>query len=501
MNLETTERAATGIEGLDDILGGGLPINRLYLIQGDPGVGKTTLALQYLLAGEKNHERGLYITLSETKEELLAVARSHGWSLDGLALMELAAIESELFQDAQNTLFHPSEVELNRTTRLVLDEVERIKPARIVFDSLSEMRLLAETALRYRRQMLALKQYFAGRQATVLLLDDRTSGEADMQVQSIAHGVLGLEKLPLDYGVERRRLNVVKMRGLRYRGGYHDFIIRPGGLQVFPRLVAAEHHEEFRSETVSSGLQPLDALLGGGLDRGTSNLFLGPAGTGKSTLAMQYAIATAAKGERVMLYTFDEGAGILVERARAIGMDIQRHLDTRMITVHQVDPAELSPGQFATQVRCAVKHDHAELIIIDSLNGYMNAMPDEQFLSIHMHELLSFLNQQGTLTILTMAQHGLMGMMNAPVDLSYLADTVVMLRYFEAAGSVRKAISVIKKRSGIHETTIREFQVTKTGIKVGEPLNEFQGVLTGVPTFFGKTDQMNRDVLRAPKLS
>ncbi|MDB6020635.1 MAG: kaiC [Pedosphaera sp.] len=490
MEPTPSPKCGIGIAGLDDILDGGLPKNRLYLVQGDPGVGKTTLALQYLLEGVRQQERGLYITLSETREELLEVAHSHGWSLDGFAVMELSAIEGELLQEAQNTLFHPSEVELNRTTKLVLDEVEKVKPARVVFDSLSEMRLLAETALRYRRQMLALKQFFAGRKTTVLMLDDRTSGEADLQVQSISHGVLGLEKVPLDYGVERRRIKVVKMRGLKFRGGYHDFIIEQGGLRVFPRLVAAEHHRPFQRETVSSGLPALDALLGGGLDRGTSSLFMGPAGTGKSTIAMQYAMAVAARGERVVIYAFDENVGTLLARANQIGMDIESHIKSKLISLHQIDPAELPPGQFASRIRDAVQHGKARLVIIDSLNGYLNAMPDEKFLSIQMHELLSFLGQQGTLTILTMAQHSLLGALNAPVDLSYLADTVILLRYFEAMGSVKKAVSVIKKRSGRHEATIREFKITQQGIHVGEPLEQFQGVLTGVPTFFGKSHQV-----------
>jgi circadian clock protein KaiC len=495
-------KCEAGIEGLDDVLGGGFPTHRLYLIQGDPGVGKTTLALQFLLEGARRKEQGLYITLSETKEELLEVAQSHGWSLDPLAIMELSAIEAELLQEAQNTLFHPSEVELNRTTRMVLEEVEKTKPVRVVFDSLSEMRLLSETPLRYRRQMLALKQFFAGRQVTVLLLDDRTSGESDLQVQSIAHGVLCLEKISLDYGVERRRLKVVKMRGVKFRGGYHDFIIEQGGLRVFPRLVAAEHHKPFQRESVSSGIIALDSLLGGGLDRGTSNLILGPAGCGKSTLAMQYAMAMAAQGEHAVLYSFDESVGTLIARASDIGMDISRHVESKKLKVYQVDPAELPPGQFVSRIREAVERDHAKLLIIDSLNGYMNAMPDERFLSIQMHELLSFLGQQGTLTIMTMAQHGLMGSMTAPVDLSYLADTVVLLRYFEAMGSVRKAVSVIKKRSGHHESTIREYKITGRGVEVGEPLSDFQGVLTGVPTYFGKGGQiLKSDVGNRPKFS
>lgn len=494
-------RCKTGISGLDDILNGGLPRNRFHLIQGDPGVGKTTLALQFLLEGARNNERGLYLSLSETKTELADVAQSHGWCLDQFAILELAEIETELLKESQNTLFHPSEVELNRTTKRLLDEVEKIKPHRMVIDSLSELQLLSETALRYRRQMLGLKQYFSGRNITVLLLDDRTR-EPDLQIQSIAHGVLGLEKIPLDYGVERRRLKVVKMRGLKFRGGYHDFVIERGGLSVFPRLVAAEHHVEFKRGAVSSGLPPLDSLLGGGLDRGTSSLFMGPAGSGKSTLAMKFANALAEAGEKSLVFSFDESVGTLIARAGEIGMDLRRHLESKTIQVQQVDPAELPPGQFACRIREAVEAQNAKLIIIDSLNGYMNAMPDEKFLTIQMHELLIYLGQQGTLTILTMAQHGLMGSMSSPVDLSYLADTVVLLRYFEATGSVKKAISVIKKRSGYHESAIREYKITKDGVQVGEPLQAFQGVLTGVPTFIGKSEQiLGSSALSKPKLS
>lgn len=490
MSLNSSTKDSTGVNGLDDILAGGLPKKRLYLVQGDPGVGKTTLALQYLLTGVRARESCLYITLSETKEELTEVAHSHGWSLDGLHILELSAIEQQMLQEAQNTLFHPSEVELNQTTKLLLAEVERVKPVRVVFDSLSEIRLLAETPLRYRRQMLSFKQYFAGRNTTVLLLDDNTSESGDLQVQSIAHGVIALEKLSLDYGTERRRLKVIKLRGVKFRGGNHDFNIESGGLRVFPRLVAAEHHSPFKREPVPSGLPAMDALLGGGLDRGTSNLFIGPAGTGKSTLAMQYAMAMANQGEKVMLFAFDENLNTLVARAKAIGMDIQRHLDSRMIVAQQIDPAELPPGEFADRIRDAVQRNKAKLLIIDSINGYMNAMPDEKFLAIQLHEVLSFLSQQGILTIMTVAQHGLMGTMQAPVDVSYLADTVVILRFFEALGSVKKAISVIKKRSGYHEETIREYKINSQGIQVGEPLREFQGVLTGVPSFVGKSDQI-----------
>ncbi|MDB6122034.1 MAG: circadian clock protein KaiC [Pedosphaera sp.] len=501
VELPSIEKDSTGIQGLDDILGGGFPKNRLYMIQGDPGVGKTTLALQYLQTGVRAGEKCLYITLSETREELMQVAESHGWSLAGIDIFELSAVEQQLAAEAENTLFHPSEVELNRTTQLLLNEVERVKPERLVFDSLSEMRLLAETPLRYRRQMLALKTFFAHRKTTVLLLDDRTGEHGDQQVQSIAHGVISLETVGADFGVERRRLKVVKIRGLKYRSGYHDFNIERGGIEVFPRLVASEHHVAFKREPVSSDVAEMDRLLGGGLDRGTSNLFLGPAGTGKSTMALQFAMAMASRGEKVMLYSFDENLGTMLARAKGLGMDIQKHLDSKMISAQQIDPAELPPGEFAARVRASVEKD-AKLVIIDSLNGFLNAMPNEKHLIIQLHELLSYLNQQGMLTIMTLAQHGLMGPMNSPVDVSYLADTVLLLRYFEAFGSIRKAVSIIKKRSGRHEDTIREYQITSDGVRVGKPLKEFQGVLTGIPSFRGESEQiMTSNVGSRPKLS
>jgi circadian clock protein KaiC len=475
---------ATGIEGLDDILGGGFPAHRLYLIEGNPGSGKTTLALQFLLEGARRGERGLYVTLSETREELLDVARSHGWSLDALAVCELIPSEESLLPDAQPRMFHPSEIELSETTQRVLAEVEQVRPARAVFDSLSEMRLLAQNPLRYRRQILALKQFFTGRRSTVLLLDDRTSEVTDLQLQSLAHGVVSLEQLTPEYGAERRRLRVVKMRGRRFRGGYHDFKIERGGLAVFPRLVAAEHRKEFPREPVRSGIGALDALVGGGLERGTSTLFLGPAGSGKSSLATQYAVAAAERGEKAVLFAFDESVGTLLTRSESLGMGLRGHLEAGRIRVQQVDPAELSPGEFAFLVRQAVEHEGATLVVIDSLNGYLNAMPEERFLTAQLHELLTFLGQQGVVTLLVVAQNGLIGSaMQAPVDASYLADSVVLLRYFEARGMLRRALSVLKRRSGPHEATLREFGLTAGGLTVGEPLKEFQGILTGTPAF------------------
>lgn len=475
-------RLATGSAGLDRVLEGGFPANRLYLVEGDPGTGKTTLALQFLLEGVRRKEPVLYVTLSETKEELIVVAHSHGWSLEGVNLHELVPPEESLKTESQYTIFHPSEVELGETTRAVIEEVERIQPRRVVFDSLSEMRLLARDPLRYRRQILALKQFFSGRKSTVLLLDDRTSADTDLQVQSIAHGVLMLEQLELDYGAERRRLRVSKLRGSRFLGGFHDFTIRTGGVEVFPRLVAADRRAEFRQEAVASEVAELDALLGGGLDRGTATLVLGPAGCGKSSLATHFAAAAAARGERAAAFIFDEGVNTYLNRAAGLGMNLRKEVETGRLTVQQVDPAELSPGEFAHAVCEAVESGGARLVVIDSLNGYLQAMPDERFLTAQMHELLTYLNQRGVVTLLVMAQHGFMGSMSSPVDVSYLADTVVLLRYFEAAGAIRRAISVVKKRTGRHENTIREMRLSaSSGLEVGEPLTAFRGVLTGIP--------------------
>jgi circadian clock protein KaiC len=486
-----TPRMSTGVEGLDGILEGGLPPNRIYLVEGEPGTGKTTIALQFLLEGARLGETGLYVTLSETKEELRAVAESHGWSLDGFDIYELLPPEESLRPDSQYTIFHPSEIELGETTSAVLKEVDRIKPKRVVFDSLSEMRLLAHDALRYRRQILALKQYMAGRQTTVILLDDKTSDAHDLQVLSIVHGAIMLEHLAVEYGAERRRLRVIKLRGARFRGGYHDFNIETGGVRVFPRLVAAGQHQQFKREAMSSNVAELDSLLGGGLDRGTSTLMIGPAGCGKSSLAAQFAAAAASRGERAAIFVFDETRETYVARAKGIGTDIQGYLDEGLITLQQVDPAELAPGEFANTVVGAVNKSGARVVVIDSLNGYLNAMPEERFLTIQMHEMLTYLNQQGVITLLVMAQHGFLGAtMATPVDVSYLADTVLMLRYFEAGGAVRRAISVVKKRSGMHENTIREFRISSEGIQVGEPLVKFQGVLTGVPTFAGAQDAL-----------
>ena len=480
-------RISTGSSGLDDVLGGGFDANRMYLYEGRPGTGKTTIALQFLLKGVQDGERVLYITLSETKRELSLVALRHGWSLQGVDIFELVPPETTLDPDRELTVFHPAEMELSETTNLIFREVERINPTRVVFDSLSELRLLAQSPLRYRRQVLALKHFFTNRNCTVVLLDDLSSSQDDLQLHSIAHGVVLLEQLALDYGAERRRLRVIKMRGIRFRGGFHDFTIEQGGLRIFPRLIAAEHHKSFLGKVTPSGNAELDQLLGGGLERGTNALLIGAAGVGKSSVALTYAIAAAERGEHAVFFAFDEGRGTVEARARTLGLPLEKHVNSGHVRFQQIDPAEMSPGEFAANVRNSVEVQNARIVIIDSLNGYLNAMPDERFLILQMHELLTYLGQQGVLTILVLAQHGLVGPMDTPLDISYLSDAVLMLRYFELAGTVRRALSVVKKRSGQHEHTIREFRLSSDGIKLGPPMKEFSGIFSGNPRYTGAT--------------
>ena len=470
--------------GLDDVLSGGLTRNRLYLVEGMPGSGKTTLALQFLMAGAKEGEPVLYVTLSETAEELRAVAASHGWTLDGVEIRELTPTEGVLDPDEQNTMFHPSETELASTTQLILDDVVRLRPSRVVFDSLSELRLLSGSALRYRRQILALKQFFASRDCTVLLLDDMTAADHDLQMQSIAHGVVLLDQLNPEYGAERRRLRVVKYRGVKFRGGFHDFVINTGGIQVFPRLVASEHRRLTSHGKLASEVVELDVLLGGGIEEGTSTLIVGAAGTGKSTVAAQFAAAAARRGQGAAIFVFDESPATLLSRCEQLEIDLPAQLDAGRASIQQIDPAEMTPGEFIHAIRRAVEVQKVKLVVIDSLNGYLNAMPEERHLTIQLHELLVYLGQMGVATILIGAHQGLIGgQMVTPVDASYLADAVVLLRYFEDRGEVRQTIAVVKKRGGAHERTLREFRLGPKGITVGQPLREFRGVLTGTPVY------------------
>jgi circadian clock protein KaiC len=484
--IDLNDKAALGVAGLDDITRGGLARGRLYLLEGSPGTGKTTIATQFLMAGAEGGESSLYITLSETEDELRAGAASHGWDLKGIELFELVPPESLLDDDQQQSLLYSSDLELGETTRRIFEAFERTKPQRVVLDSLSEIRLLAQSSLRYRRQILALKHYFARSGATVLMLDDLSSEANDRTMHSVAHGVFRLEELSPEYGAERRRLRVVKYRGQRYRGGYHDFVISTGGVKVFPRLVSAEHRTDFKREMLSTESAELNALLGGGVERGSSVLILGPAGTGKSLLALTFIAGSVRRGEHAAMFVFDEELGLLIERAKGLGIDIQAMVDSGKLVIEQIDAAEMTPGELSALVRRCVEGHHAKTVVIDSLNGYQAAMPEEQALILQMHELLQYLNRQGVSTFLTVAQHGLVGDMKAPVDVTYLADTVVLLRYFEARGRVRRAISVIKKRTGAHEDTIREYRIGAEGITLGEPLIGFQGVLRGVPELVGE---------------
>lgn len=489
--------ASTGIEGLDACVGGGLPRDRVYLIEGDPGVGKTTLALQFLLKGAELGETVLLISLAETSDELKVVATSHNWDLSGVKIFDVSPTQSGL--EEQYSILQPSEIELTDTIKKIVEEVDRVKPQRVVIDSLSEVRLLSQSPLRYRRQVLALKQHLRGRDCTVMLLDDRGGNKNDLTIQSLVHGVIELQKYSPLYGKARRKLQIAKLRGVGFQAGFHDFNITTGGIEVYPRLQASNHRTEFKREQLKSGVEGLDKALGGGLDRGTSTLVVGPAGTGKSSLALLYAIKSAERGERAVIFTFDEGMGTLFERARQLGMDIEPFVKNDLIHLQQIDPAEMSPGEFMWYAKHSVEKTDAKIVIIDSLNGYIDAMPESHFLTIQMHEMLSFMNQQGVVTILTMAQHGYMGSMENPADVSYLADTVILLRYFEAIGEVRKAISIVKKRSGRHETEIREYQIGPQRISVGRALNDFRGILTGVPVFTGTEDQIMRSSVRTPR--
>jgi circadian clock protein KaiC len=485
MDQKVVRRKSTGIAGLDDVLCGGFATDRMYLIEGSPGVGKTTLAMQFLLEGVRRGERTLYVTLSETRDELEAISESHGWSLDGIDIVELSQVENLFNVRVQNTLFQPPEMELGNLSALLVGEFDRVRPTRMVLDSLSEMRLMAQNPLRYRRQILAFKHHFATGDCTVLLLDDRSASAQDAHVQSIVHGMLSMQVVPLKFGINRRFLSVVKMRGSVFLEGNHDYVIKSGGLVVFPRLVAAQQGSNASGDVFVSGNEQLDRLVGGGLHSGTGTLFMGPAGSGKSTIASMYAAQAASRGHRVMYFAFDEIVSTLVNRANELGLGFDAAVADGSLRLRQVDPAEVAPGELANEITEGVNRHGVRMVVLDSLNGYVNSMPQEDYLHLHLHELLSFLNQKGICTIMVLAQHGLLGHMGAPVDVSYLADAVLLTRFFEARGAMKKAVSVIKKRSGAHENTIRGLTMSQNRIQVGEPLVAFEGVMTGVPRYLG----------------
>ncbi len=488
-----SSRIDTGISGLNDILSGGLPPGQMYLLEGIPGTGKTTIALQFIRTAIMAGEQALYITLSESKQELEASACSHGWLPEELSIAEFIPEEASLSREQQYTVFHPSEVELAGTIEKLTELIEKIKPSRLVIDSLSELRLLAADTMRYRRQLLALKQFFTGRNTTVLLLDDRSAESSDMQLQSIAHGVIRLDKVPRSYGVNRRQIEILKLRGSSFREGFHDYTITTGGVRIYPRLVASEHDSNFQEERIKSGIPALDQMFGEGISRGSSTLLIGPSGVGKSTMAIQYAYAAAMRGDRAIVYSFDEVLRTTIDRAEALGIRVRAEMSRGTLAMSQIDPAELSPGEFIWQIRKDVEKNDTRVVVIDSLNGFLNAMPGERDLVLQLHELIAFLNQKGVLTFLVLVQHGLVGNMRVEMDVSYLADTVVLLRYFEAEGEIRQVISVIKQRVGRHERTLREFHLKDSGISVGEPLTKFRGILTGTPDAMGSVGKIKNE--------
>lgn len=484
-NNERMNRARTGITGLDDVLDGGLQRNHTYLVEGLPGSGKTTLGLQFSMEGMRQSERVLYLATSESDEEIRQIARSHGWTLNGITIHHYDARES-LGKELEQSVFHPAEVELPRTIETLRSVIDRVNPQRLVIDSLSEIRLLASDPLWFRRQVLALKEYLSSRNCTTLLCD--LLQDPGQPVYTIVHGVLTMEHRAPEYGPDRRRLRVSKLRGQSYSSGYHDYKIHTGGIEVYPRLVASEHRRRFQPEAIPSGLPALDSMFGGGADRGTATLLFGPSGTGKSSIACKYVAAAADRGEASAMYIFDERVQTLLSRMEGMGIDLEGYIDGGMVNIRQIDPAELTPGELSHSIRQDVAERGVRLVVIDSLAGYFQAMPNEQLLALHLHELLSYLSQQGVSILLVMTQHGFLSNQRyTPIDISYVSDSVLQFHLFEYAGELRRAISVYKRRSGNHERTIRELQFGPKGIMIGAPLTAFHGILTGIPRHNGGT--------------
>ena len=475
-NAMQDEIAPTGISGLDEILRGGLPKHQMYFVQGDPGAGKTTLSFQFLLEGVRRGEKALYVTLSASTRDLQRVARSHGWDISAIDIHE----QFQIAKTPDTTIFRAGEIELAKTVQAILTGIDDRQPDRVVIDSLGEIRLLAESPLRYRKQLLIFKEFFRDRRITALVLDDRTVGTRDSEIQGLAEGVITLGVTSPTYGNTRRSLEVVKMRGVSFRGGYHDFSIEKGGIVVFPRLSAGQHTISREAGGIQSGIAEIDSLVGGGLERGSTTMVMGPAGVGKSSLSLQFATTAARAGERVVFFIFEEHRSVFMKRAASLGFDLPPLIERGFFIVQQIDPAEMSAGEFAFNVRVAVEKDDASVVVIDSLNGYFNAMPEEQFLTLHLHELLSYLNDAAVTTILIVSQHGAIGQVSSPVDVSYLADAVILLRYYETRGAFRRAISMLKKRTSVHEQSVRDYQLTSQGVRVGAVLEEFRGILAGM---------------------
>ncbi|PRY06143.1 ATPase domain-containing protein [Paraburkholderia sp. BL25I1N1] len=480
----------TGIPELDFVLRGGLPKYRLHLIEGAPGTGKTTIALRFLIDGVRNQESCLYVTFSESTDELVSAARTHGWDVGGIDFFELVPDEAQAAQ--QQTVLLPAEIELDKTVQRIIARIEATHPDRIVIDSVSELRLLAHDPFIYRRQLSSLKRFLQGRCITTILLDDLRFND-DGELQSLVHGVISLSSSERDYGAGRRRLRIAKMRGTNLMSGWHDYALVTGEVLVFPSLIANDHTSDVRGAPLRSGSPGLDEILGSGLDRGTTTMLIGPSGAGKSSLALSYALAGARNGEHAAYFSFDEAYEIFVRRGQSLGLDPQPALASGQLAWQRMNPSRISPGEFVWAVRREVEDKNARVVVIDSINSYLSTMPEERSLIAQLHELLTYLNRRGVVTLLLLAQQGVLGDVENPVDLSFLSDTVLLLRFFEAAGQLRRAVTVIKRRTGAHDTAIHEFRLSGHGVEIGRPLRDLHGIFSGVPTYSGSPDNLIDD--------